>query len=119
MALIFSFLSYSLVSAQKPFPDFPPQDVASQLDRDQMLWQLGIKLPVLPPKQSDPNRPAGAFPSDKNNPEGNWTNDKKYTITRSAFGLWNNYSDNSSGFFPGPDSLKLGAYTPIDLLLDE
>jgi hypothetical protein len=102
--------------AQKPFPDFPPQDVASQMDRDQMLWQLGIKLPVLPPKLQDPNRPAGAFPSDKNNPEGNWTNDKKYTITRSAFGLWNNYSDNSSGFFPGPDSSKLGDYAPINLL---
>jgi hypothetical protein len=104
------------LSAQKPFPDFPPQDVASQMDRDQMLWQLGIKLPVLPLKQDDPNRPAGAFPSDKNNPEGNWTNDKKYTITRSAFGLWNNYSDNSSGFFPGPDSSRLGSYTPINLL---
>lgn len=80
-----------------------------------MLWQLGIKLPLLPPKMQDPNKPSNAFPSDKNNPEGNWTDDAKHTITRSAFGLWNNYSDKAAGFFPGSDSARLGNYTPINL----
>lgn len=103
-------------SGQVPYPAFPPADVSSQMDRDQMLWQMRITLPRLTSRALDPNRPAEAFPSDKNNTEGNWTNDKKYTYTRSAFGLWNNYSDRSAGFFPGPDSARLGDYTPIDLL---
>lgn len=81
-----------------------------------MLFQLGIILPALPPKLLDPNKPVNAWPSDKNNPEGNWSDENKHTITRSAFGLWNNYSDKSSGFFPGPDSARLGNYTPINLL---
>ncbi|MCU0362664.1 MAG: BACON domain-containing protein [Bacteroidales bacterium] len=103
-------------AAQVSYPDFPPADVSAQLDRDQMLWQLGIRLPELAPKAEDKNRPADARPSDPGNPEANWTNDKKYTITRSAFGLWNNYSDRSAGFFPGADSLRLGDYSPINLL---
>lgn len=89
------------ISAQTVFPVFPPDDVSSVMDHDQMLWQLGIKLPVLPPKMEDPNKPLSAWPADKNNPEGNWTDEVKHTITRSAFGLWNNYSDKSMGFFPG------------------
>jgi hypothetical protein len=104
------------ISAQSPFPAFPPENVTSAMDHDQILWQMCIILPDLPPKMQDPNRPADAWPANINNPEGNWTNDKKYTITRSAFGLWNNYSDKSSGFFPGPDSARLDDYTPINLL---
>lgn len=109
-------LSGMSVSAQTAFPVFPPKDVTSAMDHDQMLWQLSIKLPQLPPKLQDPNKPLNAFPSDKNNPDGNWTDEAKHTITRSAFGLWNNYSDKSAGFFPGPDSTRLGDYTPINLL---
>ena len=109
-------LSGMSVSAQTAFSVFPPKDVTSAMDHDQMLWQLGIKLPQLPPKLQDPNKPANAWPADKNNPDGNWTDDLKHTITRSSFGLWNNYSDKSAGFFPGPDSAKLGDYTPINLL---
>lgn len=108
--------SGKILYSQSSFPQFPPENVTNQMDRDQMLWQLGISLPSLPAKNTDPNRPAEAFPSDKNNPEGNWTNEKKYTFARSAFGLWNNYSDKSYGFFPGPDSARLGDYRPIDLL---
>lgn len=51
------------------FPEFPPGDVTHTMDRDQMMWQLGIRFPTLSPKASDPNVPAGAFPSDQANPE--------------------------------------------------
>jgi hypothetical protein len=113
---VFVFFTGFLSGQQSGFPAFPPNDVTSSIDHDQMLWQLGIKLPQLPPKLLDPNKPLNAFPSDKNNPDGNWTDEAKHTITRSAFGLWNNYSDKSAGFFPGSDSARLGNYTPINLL---
>lgn len=108
----------SVVSSlgQQPFPVFPPKDVNNTMDRDQMLFQMGIKLPDLPPKAEDKNAPPNSWPADKSKPEGNWTDINKNTITRSPFGLWNNYSDRSAGFFPGPDSARLGNYTPIDLL---
>ncbi|MCX6220242.1 MAG: BACON domain-containing protein [Bacteroidia bacterium] len=113
IALLFNGV---VASAQKTFPAFPPKDVTSAMDRDQMLQQLGIQFPELPSKLMDPNRPAEAFPSDKNNPEGNWTDAAKHTFARSAFGLWNNYSDRSVGFFPGQDSIRLGNYSSINLL---
>ncbi|MFZ2286997.1 MAG: BACON domain-containing protein [Bacteroidales bacterium] len=104
-------------STRSAFPIFPPEDVTSLADRDQMLEQLGIVLPVLPPKAEDQNAPADAFPVNPANPEGNWTDSGRInTITRSPFGLWNNYSDRSDGLFPGPDSARVGDYTPIDLL---
>jgi len=82
-----------------------------------MLEQLGIVLPQFPPKLEDPNAPKNAFPVNPSNPEGNWTDSGRInTITRSPFGLWNNYSDRSTGLFPGPDSARVGDYTPIDLL---
>jgi hypothetical protein len=66
----------------------------------------------------DPNRTTsnGARPSNLADPEGNWTDNASNTITRSGFGLWNNYDDRKAGLFPGPDSARLGMYTPIDLL---
>jgi hypothetical protein len=118
----FLFCMVSLISignlaiGQQPFPVFPPKEVTNTMDRDQMLYQMGIKLPDLPPKADDKNAPPNVWPVDKSKPEGNWTDNKKNTITRSPFGLWNNYSDRSAGFFPGPDSARLGDYTPIDLL---
>jgi hypothetical protein len=104
----------SAVYAQ--FPAFPPSDVTNTQDRDQMMWQLGISYPTLPAKLNDPNAPSHSYPSNSLNPEGNWTDAAGHTITRSGHGLWNNYYDISAGFFPGPDSLKVGIYTPIDLL---
>jgi hypothetical protein len=104
-------------STESAFPSFPPKNVTNLMDRDQMLAQLGIELPMLPPKQEDPNAPKNAFPVNPANPEGNWTDSGRInTITRSPFGLWNNYSDRSTGLFPGPDSARVGDYTPIDLL---
>ena len=101
---------------QSSFPTVPPVDVSRNMDRDQMLYQLGIEVPILPPRLQDPDAPEDSFPRDSLNPEGNWTDDYGHTITRSSWGLWNNYHDISSGFFPGSDTLRLGSYTPIDLL---
>jgi (4-O-methyl)-D-glucuronate---lignin esterase len=111
------FIPYlGLSFGQQTFPTFPPGEVTNTMDRDQMLYQMGIQLPVLPPKSEDRNAPSNSWPADKSKPEGNWTDSNKNTITRSPFGLWNNYSDRAAGFFPGPDSSRIGDYTPIDLL---
>lgn len=104
IAFLGLYLIYSFpLNAQ--FPDFPPDDVTRTQDRDQMMWQLGISYPSLPLKLEDPNAPENAWPSNASNPEGNWTDAENHTITRSGFGLWNNYDDS-----------KVGEYTPIDLL---
>ena len=103
VALIPVFLSPPAARAQ--FPSFPPADVTATQDRDQMLWQLGISFPELPPRLEDPNRPKNAWPRDAANPEGNWTDADDNTITRSSFGLWVTYDDDNAG-----------DYTPIDLL---
>jgi hypothetical protein len=121
MSIIILLIITSLCGCKKnprlTFPEFPPDDVTNLMDRDQMLSQLDIQLPKLPAKSDDPNAPANAFPADPANPEGNWTDSGRInTITRSPFGLWNNYSDRSEGLFPGPDSARVGDYTPIDLL---
>ena len=116
--LVISSSFYGCKKASKSaFPDFPPESVTNLMDRDQMLEQLGIEIPALPLKSQDPNAPGNAFPVNPANPEGNWTDSGRInTITRSPFGLWNNYSDRSSGLFPGPDSSRVGDYTQIDLL---
>ena len=98
------------------FPAFPPENVTRTQDRDQMLWQLGLSFPEIPPKLEDPHAPKNAFPSDPSNPEGNWTDKAGHIITRSGHGLWNNYDDNSDGFFPGKESWRVSKYSPIDLL---
>jgi len=109
-------LSTTMILAQNPFPDFPPSNVTRTMDRDQMVWQLGLSFPELPPKLEDPNAPPNTWPSNPNNPEGNWTDALGHTITRSGHGLWNNYDDTEAGFFPGPESWRVGVYTPINLL---
>ncbi len=113
---VFFFFIYISSLHSQPFPAFPPDNVTATMDRDQMLWQLGLSFPLLPPKCEDPHAPKHAFPSDSLNPEGNWTDSAGHIITRSPFGLWNNYSDFSIGIFPGPDSIRVGTYTSIDLL---
>jgi hypothetical protein len=92
------------------------QAPTSEQDRNQMMQQLGLSFPRIPAKLFDPNRPVNTWPSDQSSPQGNWTDSAGHIITTSGYGLWNNYSDNSSGLFPGPDSTKLGDYTPINLL---
>ncbi|NQU86892.1 MAG: BACON domain-containing protein [Mariniphaga sp.] len=103
-------------TSEPPFSKTPPEDVTRRMDRDQMLWQMGITIPDLPLRLEYPNAPKNAFPSDSLNPEGNWTDDYGHTIVRSSWGLWNNYDDTEEGLFPGPNPERLGDYTPIDLL---
>ncbi|MBN2012275.1 acetylxylan esterase [candidate division KSB1 bacterium] len=111
-----AILLLSVPNTFAQFPDFPPDSVNRTQDRDQMMWQLGLKFPQLPTKLNDPNAPPNTYPADSLNPEGNWTDAAGHIITRSSYGLWNNYDDTSDGFFPGPESLRVGHYTPIDLL---
>ena len=111
---LYIFGLINLLSAQ--FPASPPDDVTRTMDRDQMLWQLGINLPELPPKLEDPKAPKNTFPSDSTIPEGNWTDKAGHIITRSGHGLWNNYDDTEEGLFIGQESWRIGEYTPIDLL---
>lgn len=97
-----------LGSASTAFAQFaakPSDEVTATEDRNQMMDQLGIEFPELPPKLEDPNRPANAWPRDADEPDGNWTDADKNTITRTAFGLWVTYDDDNAG-----------EYTPIDLL---
>ncbi|MGI4743796.1 MAG: T9SS type A sorting domain-containing protein [Janthinobacterium lividum] len=97
-------------------PAFPPATVTRTQDLAQMAEQLSIVFPTLPSKLVDPNRPMNAYPSDATKPEDNWTDAAGHTITRSGFGLWNNYDDTPAGYFPGTESWRVGTYTPIDLL---
>jgi hypothetical protein len=103
-------------------------------DRDQMLCQLGITLPVIPLRAQDPHAPVGSFPLDPTQPNGNWTDNLVPvgielqgdsgpitpaiggdTVQRSDFGLWNGYIDQS-----GIGAVNIGGinpgYKPIDLL---
>ncbi|PTY07655.1 acetylxylan esterase [Opitutaceae bacterium EW11] len=98
------------------FPAVPPADVTRTQDHDQMLSQLSIVMPALPAKQDDPNRPPRTHPMKPGHPEGVWSDDAGRIVTRSSFGLWNNYDDTPAGFFPGPEAWRIGQYTRRDLL---
>jgi hypothetical protein len=140
LSAVFS-LSVLIAPAQIcPAPGtLPTGSTSATQDRDQMMCQLGLTYPALPSKLVDPNRPPSGFPKSAGAPEGDWQNFYGHTITRSAWGLWNNYEDTIDGFldpdgFNGwdkhtvndPDSWRVfddagaqhakGAYTPIDLL---
>ncbi|WP_324679103.1 T9SS type A sorting domain-containing protein [Hymenobacter sp. GOD-10R] len=116
IAIAIAVLLATVVHAQTPFPSFPPSNVTAVQDRDQMVWQLGITFPTLPPKLQDPNKPRRAYPSNPTDPEGNWRDSLGNTITRSGFGLWNNYDDKPEGLWPGPEAWRVGNYAPLDLL---
>jgi hypothetical protein len=61
------------INDNSPFPAFPPSEgMTSRLDHDQMMEQLGITYPQLPPSDGAPNK-------------------SPYNTVRSAFGLWTNY----------------------------
>jgi hypothetical protein len=93
-------------TTNNPPPATPPGNVTNTQDRDQMMFQLGLTFPTnLPSKDKDPNRPTDAYaPNGINN---DWTDSlgTGNTITRTDWGLWNNYHDN-----------KVGTYTPLYLL---
>jgi hypothetical protein len=105
-----------------PFPDFPAAGTTTTEDRAQMLWQLGITPPALPPRAEDPNRPPNARPVDPANTEGNWTDPLGHTVARAAFGQWITYDDDA-GLAGGAASpagdygpFSNPRYTDIDLL---
>lgn len=87
------------------FSNFPNDSVTNYKDRNQMMWQLGISFPDLPSKLGDKNVNPTFVPSDSLNPDGNWKDEASHLVTRTGFGLWNNYDDD-----------KVGVYTPINLL---
>jgi hypothetical protein len=61
------------VNTSSPFPALPPRDgITTRLDHDQMMEQLGVAYPDLPPSNGAPNK-------------------SPYHTVRSAFGLWTNY----------------------------
>lgn len=102
-----------LAQQSSPFPAFPPDSVSNVIDRDQMMWQLGITLPDdIPDAADDPRRPANIMPGKRPN---QWTDapgylptsPNGYLINRTPFGLWLNYIEK-------PETV--GVYTPIDLL---
>ena len=67
-------LSVSNANAQScDLPAIPDATINTTQDRDQMMCQLGITIPMLPPRLEDQNAPVNAWPRDPNNPEGNWT----------------------------------------------
>jgi hypothetical protein len=105
-------------SLMAQFAPTPSASTTITVDRDQMAWQLGVTFPTLVPKLEDPNRTTSlnARPSNAASPEGNWTDDKGNTITRSGWGLWNNYDDVPEGFTPGPQFWRtgVGVYAPVD-----
>jgi hypothetical protein len=94
-----------------PFPAFPTAATTTTEDRQQMLWQLGITQPALPPRAQDPNRPPNATPLDPANTEGNWTDPLGHTVTRAGFGQWITY-DDSAGLAGGAAS-PFGDYGPF------
>jgi hypothetical protein len=105
-----------------PFPDVPDATITTNQDRLQMLWQLGLAEPALPPRAEDPNRPPNARPVDPNNTEGNWTDPLGHTVARAAFGQWITY-DSDAGVAGGAVSpagdfgpLSNPRYTDIELL---
>ncbi|MBO0780870.1 MAG: hypothetical protein J2P37_18765 [Ktedonobacteraceae bacterium] len=96
---------------QSPFPPFPMASTTTTEDRQQMLWQLGITQPTLPPRAEDPNRPPNAWPLDPANSEGNWTDSQGHTVTRASFGQWITY-DSDAGLAGGAVA-PFGDYGPF------
>src|SRR3990172_7774430 len=101
------FLPTQTVTAQPaPLPDCsqaifaapPTSAITTTQDRDQMLCQLGLTRPTLPPRLTDPFKPTWALPTpppdnpgtcnlDPNDPYCNWTDALGHTITRGTWGL--------------------------------
>ena len=107
---------------ESPFPAVPTAATTTAEDRAQMLWQLGIARPVLPPRATDPNRPPNVTAVDPANPEGNWTDPLGHFVTRADFGQWITY-DDPAGLAGGAVSpfgdygpLSSPRYTDIELL---
>ena len=122
LSAVMFLLSLTVQAQNCNLPAFPTTTITTTQDRDQMLCQLGITFPILPPRIQDPNRPMNATPRDLANPEGNWTDPRGHLVTRTAFGLWHTY-DSDAGAMGGAMSgysdygpFSTPRYTDIDLL---
>jgi hypothetical protein len=111
--LIATGVALTPVAVAGEFPARPPADVTSVMDRDQMMTQLGMSFPLLPPATEDLHRPAHARLSDPANPNGNWTDDAGNVIVRSGFGLWVTYDDEQVYSYPPIDLLQMDDGTPV------
>jgi hypothetical protein len=115
-AAVFYGMTVVVQAQECNLPAVPDATITNLQDRDRMLCQLGITLPTLPPRASDPNRPPNTFPLDPNNPEGTYTDAiGGNTVERSNFGLWNGYVDQSGLGAQNIGGIDPG-YAPIDLL---
>ncbi|MBE1489615.1 glucuronyl esterase domain-containing protein [Plantactinospora soyae] len=101
------------------FGAFPTLPLSTIQDRDQMLCQLGIKLPNLGSWLDDPNRP----PNLAGDPAARlWFDAFGHPVRRGALGgLWASYDDATSsgaiGYGTGDNPEVDGwGYTPIELL---
>ena len=72
LALAFCCIPAWTGLAQQSFPDFPPADVTREMDFMQMLGQMGMELPRLPDRESDPNRPEGSIAIEPGNPDSRY-----------------------------------------------
>jgi hypothetical protein len=77
-----------------PFPPVPGADTTTTEDRQQMLWQLGITQPTLPPVADDPNRPSNVMPMPAYGQDV-YADSLGHYVTRSSFGQWNSYDDDT------------------------
>ena len=118
-SLLFMAGSCFSIMAQTKFPAYPPDSLAKNTHKEQMLEQLGIQLPALLSTRMDPNRPKGTTPrypdSLSDSPYG-WADTEEYGegspknlyFFRTDWGLWSNYKEE-----------RAGTYEPIDLLRAE
>jgi len=95
------------------FPAFPPEEVTSVMDMQQMQEQLGALPPELCPHVDDPNRPQQITPTHPSMKF--WTDTEGYTpqspagyqVKRSQWGEWTNFTEKEEA---------LGGYSPLDPL---
>ncbi|MGI4834301.1 MAG: hypothetical protein ACRYFK_12665 [Janthinobacterium lividum] len=86
------------------------QNAAAQVDWQQMIDQLHLTLPALPPPADDPRRPAGTT---QRPGSPNWYDPAGYMYVRSAWGSWSNYDEVKAGSAALPDVLTLKNGRPV------
>ncbi|MGY4385744.1 hypothetical protein ACVWYN_002790 [Pedobacter sp. UYP24] len=109
-----TFVTLTTLVANVTLAQVPPKAQAAQeraktdsLTKEnyqQTLQSLGIKLPVLPPMAEDPMRPKNS--TLKTNGRG-YVDSRGQSLTRSSWGAWVNYSEDSANEYTLPDPLVL------------
>jgi hypothetical protein len=86
---------------------------ASQRDHDRMVALLHLPAPpVLPPADSDPNRPPNTFRR-TSAPGNTWYDSAGNTYVRSEWGSWSNYDEAHAGTYTLPDPLVTDDGRPV------